>query len=186
MDPSTPATKRRRIEAAAALSRPFKSPLKEPAAGRGVSVDPPPAKGGSINNKRPQHETFQDSGSLISTRLAATNPSAAPRRSYVVSSLSPAKLSKDPEILSLMRTHTQLQGQLKRLSDELEAVEQARRIESESERRNPGREIDSELVELTRKWKEASRKAADELFTIVHDRVNRYATLPPYTMLQRI
>ena len=59
------------------------------------------------------------------------------------------------------------------MKEELDAAEQARKIETESRKKDPEGEIDGELVELIEKWKGASRQAAEELFGKVRDRVNR-------------
>lgn len=62
---------------------------------------------------------------------------------------------------------------MRELKQELETVEQAKKIEVDSERKRPGLETDAELVELIGKWRGASRTAAEELFGGVSDRVNR-------------
>lgn len=62
---------------------------------------------------------------------------------------------------------------MRELKEDLETAEQARKIERDSFKRDPGGEIDGELVELMEKWKGASRQAAEELFGKVRDRVNR-------------
>lgn len=60
------------------------------------------------------------------------------------------------------------------MKEELDVVEQARKIEVDSERKGGvGGEVDGELRGLVRKWKGASRAAAEELFGGVKDRVNR-------------
>lgn len=59
------------------------------------------------------------------------------------------------------------------MKEELELAEQARKIEAESQKKDPEGEIDGELVELITKWKMASRQAAEEMFGKVRDRVNR-------------
>lgn len=59
------------------------------------------------------------------------------------------------------------------MKEELDAAEQARKIETESRKKDPEGEIDGELVELIEKWKGASRQAAEELFGKVRDRVNK-------------
>jgi hypothetical protein len=81
----------------------------------------------------------------------------------------------DPDIAALIKTQRQLEKQLQELKEELDIAEQARRIEAGSEKKNPGGEIDGELTQLILKWRVASRQAAEELFTGVRDRVNRYA-----------
>lgn len=53
-------------------------------------------------------------------------------------------------------------------------IQQARKIEKDSLKHDEERgEIDGELKALAMKWKMASRMAADELFGVVKDRVNR-------------
>jgi Swi5-dependent recombination DNA repair protein 1 len=64
-----------------------------------------------------------------------------------------------------------LERQLKEVKQELEVVEQARKIERDS---GEDGVIDGELVRLCEKWRGASRVAAEELFGKVRDRVNRY------------
>lgn len=59
------------------------------------------------------------------------------------------------------------------MKEELEAAEQARKIERDSWERDPKGEVDGELVVLIGKWRGASRQAAEELFGMVRDRVNR-------------
>lgn len=62
---------------------------------------------------------------------------------------------------------------MRELKEEVDTAEQARKIETESKKKDPEGEIDGELVELIGKWKGASRLAAEELFTKVSERVNR-------------
>lgn len=63
---------------------------------------------------------------------------------------------------------------LKDLDRQLDTVRQARRIEEASERKRPGEPTDQELRDLVVKWKGASRLAAEELFPIVKERVEKY------------
>lgn len=88
----------------------------------------------------------------------------------------------------MLREQRELEKELKGVIEELDTAEQARKIEAESEKKNPDGEIDEELIELIEKWKGASRLAAEELFGKVRDRVNRYALhagLQVWTMLTR-
>lgn len=89
-------------------------------------------------------------------------------------------LNSDPDIVPLLRVQRELEKQLREVKEELEIAEQARKIEYESAKwtRRDGDgegedEIDGELVELIEKWRGASRLAAEELFGMVRDRVNR-------------
>ena len=54
-------------------------------------------------------------------------------------------------------------------------IQQAGKIEKDSLKDNDKGEVDGELRALAVKWKTASRMAADELFGVVKDRVNRWA-----------
>ena len=66
-----------------------------------------------------------------------------------------------------------MEKQLRELKEELDTAQQAKKIEDNSRKKIPEGDIDAELVELTTKWKAASRQAAEELFGQVRDRVNR-------------
>jgi len=63
-------------------------------------------------------------------------------------------------------------ARLRELDDELGMVEQAAKIERESEAKRPGEVVDAELRELVNKWKQASRAAAEELFELIRRRVD--------------
>jgi len=66
------------------------------------------------------------------------------------------------------------------VKEELEAAEQAKKIEANSRKKDPEGEIDGELVELIGKWRGASRQAAEEMFGLVRDRVNRLVSASSY------
>jgi hypothetical protein len=85
-----------------------------------------------------------------------------------------AKVDADPDIAALIKTQRQLEKELRELKEELDTAEQARRIELDSQKNLRG-VVDGELSQLILKWRTASRQAAEELFTGVRDRVNRYA-----------
>lgn len=59
------------------------------------------------------------------------------------------------------------------MKEELHVIQQARKIEKDSSKEDEKGEIDGELKALAVKWKMATRMAADELFGVVKDRVNR-------------
>lgn len=73
----------------------------------------------------------------------------------------------------MLRAQRELEKQLREIKEELDTAEQARKIEKDSQKKDPDGEVDGELVELIEKWKGASRQAAEELFGKVRDRVNR-------------
>jgi hypothetical protein len=84
-----------------------------------------------------------------------------------------AALNTDPDIAPLLRQQRELEKQLRELEEKLDTAQQAKKIEASSRNKIPDGDIDVELVELTAKWKAASRQAAEELFGQVRDRVNR-------------
>lgn len=170
MNMSTPAAKRRRIDAATqALSKPFRSPLKTPLSTT-ISEDFSAKNLEDFDHSLPTTDGFK--GTPNSTRTSFRgNPT---KKSF--SPGSTAVMNSDPEIAILLKTQRQLEKQMRELKEELEISEQARKIEAESEEKFPGREIDAELMDLIGKWRGASRHVAEELFTGVRDRVNRYAS----------
>lgn len=71
----------------------------------------------------------------------------------------------------MLKKQRELERELREVKEELDVVEQARKIEAESEKK--GGDVDGELMVLIGKWKGASRGAAEEMFGGVKDRVNR-------------
>jgi hypothetical protein len=173
---STPAAKRRRIDAATqALSKPFRSPLKIPLSTT-TSEDLPTKNLQDFDHDLPTTDAIKG----LSKPLAPPfqNMTTPFRGNPIKKSFSPSSnvvMNSDPEIALLLKTQRQLEKQMRELKGELETSEQARKIEAESEKKCPGREIDAELMDLIAKWRVASRHVAEELFTGVRDRVNRYA-----------
>jgi hypothetical protein len=179
---STPAAKRRRIDAASqTLQKPFRSPFKTPFKSpvkASESQDSDPTAAQSSVPLAPKTSNSLLSNVSKTPRLPAPSTSfATPNREARAKTFSSpvqaAALNADPDIAPLLRAQRELEKQLRDLKEELDTAEQARKIESESAKRNPEGEIDGELVELIGKWKAASRQAAEELFGKVRDRVNR-------------
>jgi len=82
----------------------------------------------------------------------------------------------DIAIAPILKSQRQLENKLRELKEELHTTRQAKKIETDSlKHKSCGAEIDGELIALARRWKTASRQAAEELFGGVKDRVNRYA-----------
>lgn len=172
---STPAAKRRRIDAASTtLSKPFRSPFKTPfksplktqPSDSTQALTTLPHSIAILSEKTPNFSSLPPSSTI--------SPARGTRAKKTFSSpIATAVLNSDPDIAPLLRTQRELERQLRELNEELEAAEQARKIERESKIRDPTGDIDSELVELIEKWRGASRQAAEELFGKVRDRVNR-------------
>lgn len=178
---STPAAKRRRINAASStLSKPFRSPFKTPFKS--------PLKKDSTDSTEPSATLHPQSSAILSEKnpnfpsVLATptiTPGRVSRAKKTFSSpVATVALINDPDIAPLLRAQRELEKQLRDLNEELEIAEQARKIELESNKRGPKGDVDGELVELIEKWKGASRQAAEELFGKVRDRVNRYIPSP--------
>ncbi|CAL3973682.1 hypothetical protein PZA11_005846 [Diplocarpon coronariae] len=179
---STPAAKRRRIDVASqTLSKPFRSPFKTPFKSPvkdGQPQEPANAPTAAHHNIPPSSIPTNPllSNPEKTPRLSAPSatPSRGPRsKKTFTSPIAAAALNADPDIAPLLRIQRDLEKELKQVKEELDTAEQARKIETESEKKDPDGEIDGELVELIEKWKEASRLAAEELFGKVRDRVNR-------------
>jgi Swi5-dependent recombination DNA repair protein 1 len=178
---STPAAKRRRIDAASqTLSKPFRSPFKRPfqspLKAPPSTTTPPTQPGVSTPLKPPNSNTLSFLPALPekTPNLPFTIPNRSPRRKTFSSPLSAVVLNADLDIAPLLRTQKELERQLREVREELEQAEQARKIERESRKKYPNGEVDGELVALIEKWRGASRLAAEELFGKVRDRVNRY------------
>ncbi|KAF8847441.1 hypothetical protein BDZ45DRAFT_733604 [Acephala macrosclerotiorum] len=172
---STPAAKRRRIETASqTLSKPFRSPFKTSLKSLGKATSSEDS-----NAATPIPLASKTTNSLLSNpaktpRLPAPSiVNRAPRLKTFSSPVAAAALNADPDVAPLLRTQRELEKELRELKEEVDTAEQARKIETESRKKDPEGQIDGELVELIGKWKGASRLAAEELFTKVSERVNR-------------
>jgi hypothetical protein len=106
------------------------------------------------------------SSSIVTPRQRTTEKS-------FTSPIAGAAINADPDVAPLLRQQRELEKQLRELKEELDTAQQAKKIEDSSRKKIPDGDIDAELVELTTKWKAASRQAAEELFGQVRDRVNR-------------
>jgi Swi5-dependent recombination DNA repair protein 1 len=175
----TPAAKRRRIEAAnntlqKPFRSPFKTPFKSPLLNRNSPNTPTSASASASASastlSKPVNSPLSLSTPVATPIALASRASAARAKKTLASPVSSAALNADPDIAPLVKMQRDLERQLKEVKQELEVVEQARKIERDS---GEG-DIDGELVRLCEKWREASRGAAEELFGKVRDRVNRY------------
>jgi Swi5-dependent recombination DNA repair protein 1 len=187
---STPASKRRRIDAASTtLSKPFRSPLKAPVEATKPTNDQPAAK-----NQSTQLKNYESSGQnvigLPDSSKVTSIETMTPQRFWPVkksfsSPIPHAALYADPDIANLVKTQRELENQLREVREQLDVAEQARKIERASNKRDPSGEIDGELKALKQKWKQASREAAEDLFAGVRDRVNRYVRIDLLSCMRR-
>lgn len=167
---SSPAAKKQRIiQSASTLSRPFRSPLKATSANFAVTTDPVA--------ELVEHQLTEQIPTALPSKTRSQLHAAQQRQPPL---LSEAQLRADPTVLPLVKAQRDLERQLKETQQELDAVEQARKIEAESQQfsslqKNSKEDtvIDGELIELIEKWKACARLAAEELFGPVKDKINR-------------
>ncbi|KAB8304774.1 hypothetical protein EYC80_004123 [Monilinia laxa] len=168
---STPAAKRRRIEAANTLQKPFRSPFKSP-----LIKGSPNTRASIIATTAAAISTPlppKTSTSYPVVSIPSRNATTRIKKSFT-SPVSPAALNADPDIAPLLKEQRELERQLKEVKEELDMAQQAKKIERDSKAKDKdGRgEIDGELLQLCEKWKGASRLAAEVLFEKLQDRVN--------------
>ncbi|KAJ5167237.1 uncharacterized protein N7482_006018 [Penicillium canariense] len=173
MDDSQPPNKRRRVGATAALSRPFKSPLRKPEAIDSGSSPLPPCT--PRVSKAPQNGTSSlaalTPGPNLSASSLLSSPATHIRRPTKRSALTTPTRSSlaDPELLVLQTQERTLQSRLARLRAERDTAKQALRIETSSKF--------AELEGLIMKWRLVSQEAADEVFAGAQQRVTQMGGL---------
>ena len=181
--------KRRRVDAASTLSRPFKSPFRadptqnspsQPVLGA-QHCTTPAAEQTTISH---QHSRTSPASSPI--RNTASNgaspssqssplrkearevPTVGPfhlsHRTNSATSYSPFK-SADPEYAALQKQHTRLLTEVASLRKSTDTTQQALSLEASNQ--------DDELESLINKWRGIAREAAEELFRVAKDKVNR-------------
>lgn len=164
MDDHNP-RKRRRLDAAATLSKPFKSPLRRPIS---TESNLPTLTSNPAN----QQNATQPASPLQADQpqeKAATTPDFSPvmRRQVPGSSIRSisTRSSADPESLDLQKQQLSLQSQIAALRTDRDTIHQALRIESSNK--------DTELKALIVKWRRAGQDAAEEVFSNAQERVTR-------------
>lgn len=182
---STPAAKRRRVEAASTtLSKPFKSPFKTSAE----------ATVRSVNQSAEPHETTSRShANHLNTAIhATTTTNSLPTLTHTnVSGYNrktgskpmSAALNADPTITQLTKTQRELENLLRESREQLDIAKQALKIETDAKNSQTYNENDGELRSLIQKWKTVSRAAAEDLFTGIRERVNRYKFKASFHMI---
>ncbi|KAJ5858778.1 hypothetical protein N7534_004055 [Penicillium rubens] len=164
-----PSSKRRRIDAATALSKPFKSPLRRPAP---TNTEGTPSESVAPNTQEdtqvPESGTKPNSNPMSGPPDQATTP-APPKRKRILAMFSPFPLESwkttDPEILEVQKQYREINSKVNTLIRELEMATQAHNLET-----NP-RYI--EIPTLITKWRLASQDAADEVFVDTKEKFNR-------------
>lgn len=172
MEDNHPPSKRRRLNAAAALSRPFKSPLRKPEPIEGASQPSPCTPDTSeITQDKARTPEVLTPGPEIMTPSPISSQTISTMRPTNRSTLAMPTQSPlaDSELLRLQKQERALQSRLAALREELNVAKQALRIESSNK--------DAELEGLIKKWRLASQEAADEVFAGAQERVTRMGGL---------
>ncbi|KAJ5207872.1 hypothetical protein N7449_002251 [Penicillium cf. viridicatum] len=165
----TPSSKRRRTDAATALSKPFKSPLRRPAP---THTDDTPSKPVAPRTTEDTEvsatPTIPVEPNSISNSPDPTTTPVPPTRKRVLQLFpqfpSQSFQTSDPEILELQKQHREIKSKVDALLNELEIATQALNLET-----NPKY---IEIPTLITKWRLASQDAADEVFVGAKERVN--------------
>lgn len=177
---STPQAKRRRLnEATKTLYKPFKSPFRtplKPSIGDGPPSSEPPEIPVHINKTsepstvpaEPAASTNNDEQAPITT-TCSTVVAPAPGPSSLKGFKIPVSLSKPstPSRLASRNTVSKpsVAREIMQLRNEIQMLTQAQTLATSTK--------DDDLVALIEKWRMASRAAAEELFGVTRDRVNR-------------
>ncbi|USP79167.1 uncharacterized protein yc1106_06441 [Curvularia clavata] len=176
---SDPQSKRRRLnEAAKTLHKPFKSPFRTPLK-PSIGDDPPSSDPPEI--LVPTKETLEPTTIPAKSTASVSNggqPTISTCSATVTSTpgSSTSKVSKPPISLSKPSTPLRLGSRNKfskpsvaceimQLRNEIQMLTQAQTLATSTK--------DDDLVALIDKWRTASRAAAEELFGVTRDRVNR-------------
>ncbi|KAJ5578489.1 uncharacterized protein N7459_007453 [Penicillium hispanicum] len=164
-------SKRRRVDAAAALSKPFKSPLRRPISAENSSQLPLSTPDLALVPQDGGHPVSLLTSSNASPAVTSPSPETSPtvhrhkpvaRSSLSIPSRSPLS---DPELLDLQKQERSLQLRMCKLRAEVDTARQALQIESSAR--------DGELEGLIMKWRLVSQEAADEVFAGAQERVAR-------------
>ncbi|CAL5866802.1 uncharacterized protein PFLUO_LOCUS1012 [Penicillium psychrofluorescens] len=168
-DPETHRTqKRRRLDAAFTLSKPFKSPLRRrtPASSENISSTTEPTTPEATKHKNEllpnPAPTPGNSSSILKPSLPASGSPLRKRKPTTFS-------LTDPKVLELQKKQRVLQTRVVSLRSELDTARQALQIESSTKA--------AELEALIFKWRFISQEAADEVFLDARDRVARMGGL---------
>lgn len=175
MDPEKGPHKCRRVDAAAALSRPFKSPLRRTQPDNS-SQDSSPKTGDLADAAEPvptkptagSGETTEatDHVPVVSTETRQVSVRCGPATCSSPAESPPSPpLAMDPEMKDLQRQVRQLESRGASLRFEQHAVCQAHSIQTKN--------LSRQLKELARKWRRASQKAADEVFENACQRIHQ-------------
>lgn len=166
MEPSS--SKRRRTDAAAALSKPFKSPLRTRQPKNINDILPTPTV--FMSPKKTQTPAIPTKP-VSKLAVDLPNPDTTPtplKRKRMLSFPVPIE-RPDIEILELQKQQRALRLQVEALRANLETATQALKLESSTK--------DIELQALITKWRLVSQDAADEVFVGAKERVARMGGL---------
>ncbi|KAJ5551765.1 hypothetical protein N7461_006463 [Penicillium sp. DV-2018c] len=161
--------KRRRTEAAAALSKPFKSPLRRPVPTSTNDIPSTPvASKTPINKQVPATPTTPQEPQQDPNPPHPATPVPSQRKRSRHSLKAPLT-PPDPAILELQTQQRVLRAQVDALRAKVETATQALNLESSAKT--------TELQTLISKWRLVSQDAADEVFVGAKERVSQMGGL---------
>ena len=194
--PAMLGNKRKRLDqTASSLNKPFRSPLRvdgnrssstfeqQTPSSRAIAssnlpaLDPSDHIAAALPTSSPVHATnpVPSTPSSQSSPAKSTSPPCGTESGLPHLTLSKpftsrgANSSKSPEYLALQSQHTRLLTELSQVKKTLDLTEQALKIESS----NQDPELEAEIT----KWRGVAREAAEELFSVSKDKVNRMGGL---------
>ncbi|KAJ5465874.1 hypothetical protein N7530_009661 [Penicillium desertorum] len=164
-----PSSKRRRTDAATALSKPFKSPLRRPAPKNTDDTSSESVAPRTPEDTQVPSSVTKPKSNPVSDPPDQTTTPVPPKPKRMLQMFSPfppeSWKTTDPEILEVQKQYREIKSKVDALITELEIATQAHNLET-----NP-RYI--EIPTLITKWRLASQDAADEVFVGAKERFNR-------------
>lgn len=160
--------KRRRLDPTCTLSKPFKSPFPKPTAVEPAECLPRTPQTPKNSQSSTDKAALEESLTLLKTPSPVCPLRKPIRRRPGLSTPTRSPLG-DPEILALQRQQSMLRSRLSSLCTDLDAANQALRIESSTK--------DRELEALIIKWRHVSQEVADEVFEGAQERVKQMGGL---------
>lgn len=150
--------KRRRLDAdASTLRKPFRSPLKVPLDTQ-ISASRQPRTPNNLDQQ--EHHS---SPSLTSSSVSDFQVKKSHRHSNPRAPAAAIEVRSTDEITILQKRYSALTQDLRRLRQDLDVTEQARKLCSSNERK--------QVEHLLLKWRDIARSVADQVFDISNNRV---------------
>lgn len=149
--------KRRRLDAnASTLRKPFRSPLKVPVGGQSTHR---PNTTSNLEQQIPDSIPTIGSSHLHESPVEKPQPKYSP--SSPSSTVEPSTLTDD--VTTLQKQYSALTQELRKLRQDLDVAEQAQKLRSNNQ--------SEQLKNITAKWRDLARSAADQVFEFSRERI---------------